>query len=201
MINRPRGRQGRRLRGISLVAGAGLVLASAVLSGCSSSATPATPPTTTTVPVAKNLAVSFLDRYVDPDGRVVRHDQGGDSVSEGQAYGLLLAVAARDAARFDAIWTWEKANLQEPDGLFAYHWSDGAVVGTGAATDADLDTAWALVLAAAAFPPSPVPAGWPGGRRGHPGERDRGQRGATPTRGGALGPHRPVSGGSELPLA
>ena len=27
----------------------------------------------------------FLDRYVQDDGRVVRHDQGGDTVSEGRA--------------------------------------------------------------------------------------------------------------------
>ena len=49
------------------------------------------------------------------------------------------------------MWTWEKDNLQQPSGLFAYHWSNGAVVGTGAATDADLNTAWALVLGATAF--------------------------------------------------
>ena len=131
-----------------------IALGSAILSGCSSpdSSTPTTsPPTTTTVPVAKNLAVAFLNRYVASDGRVIRYDQGGDSVSEGQAYGLLLAVAAHDAARFASVWTWEKDNLQEANGLFAYHWSNGAVVGTGNATDADLDTAWALVLGATAF--------------------------------------------------
>ena len=27
----------------------------------------------------------FLDEYVEPDGRVVRRDEGGDVVSEGQA--------------------------------------------------------------------------------------------------------------------
>ena len=34
-------------------------------------------------------------RYVDADGRVVRRDQGGDTVSEGQAYAMLLAAAER----------------------------------------------------------------------------------------------------------
>ncbi len=131
---------------------AALVALTALLSGCSStSATPTTTSTSTTTPEAKNLAVAFLDRYVEPNGRVVRWDQGGDSVSEGQGYGLLLAVAAHDAARFAAIWTWDKDNLLEAGGLFAYHWSNGAVVGTGNATDADLDTAWALVLGATAF--------------------------------------------------
>lgn len=125
-----------------------IALTSALLSACSSTAAT---PTTTTAPPAKNLAIAFLDRYAASNGRVIRWDQGGDSVSEGQGYGLLLAVAAHDAARFAAIWTWDKDNLQQPNGLFAYHWSNGAVVGTGAATDADLDTAWALVLGAAAF--------------------------------------------------
>lgn len=36
---------------------------------------------------------AFLKRYVDPDGRVVRRDRGGDTVSEGQAYAMLVAVA------------------------------------------------------------------------------------------------------------
>ena len=146
---RPGGFTGALLATATLIA-----LGSVLLSACSSpnSSPPTTsPPTTTTAPVAENLAVAFLNRYVAADGRVVRYDQGGDSVSEGQAYGLLLAVAAHDAARFASVWTWEKDNLQEENGLFAYHWSNGAVIGTGNATDADLDTAWALVLGATAF--------------------------------------------------
>jgi endoglucanase len=138
----------RGLRCASVVAAALMALTSALLSGCSSTAAT---PTTTTTPEAKNLAVAFLDRYVATTGRVIRWDQGGDSVSEAQGYGLLLAVAAHDASRFAAIWRWDRDNLQEPSGLFAYHWSNGAVVGTGNATDADLDTAWALVLGATSF--------------------------------------------------
>ena len=148
-----------------------------------------------------HLAVAFLDRYVASDGRMVRYDQGGDSVSEGQAYGLLLAVATHDAARFASIWTWTKDNLQEPSGLFAYHWSNGAVVGTGAATDADLDTAWALVLAATTFDRSHLREGRSGRGLGRPGQRDRGQRRTHRAGGRALGPQRPVLGGPQLLLA
>lgn len=97
------------------------------------------------------LAVAFLSRYAAPDGRVVRFDQGGDTVSEGQAYGMLLAVAADDAAEFASVWNWERTYLQLPDGLFAYHWADGRVVDGSPATDADLETAWALVLGAKRF--------------------------------------------------
>ncbi|HEX3979669.1 MAG TPA: glycosyl hydrolase family 8, partial [Acidimicrobiales bacterium] len=142
-------RAGRLIRA-SLAAASLVVVGSVLLASCSSpSTTSAT--TTTTDPPAMHLAATFLDNYMDSDGRIVRHDQGGDTVSEGQAYGLLLAVAAHDAARFASIWSWTKENLQEPSGLFAYDWSNGAIVGTGAATDADLNTAWALVLGAKTF--------------------------------------------------
>jgi endo-1,4-beta-D-glucanase Y len=93
----------------------------------------------------------FLDRYVDDDGRVVRHDQGGDTVSEGQAYAMLLAVAAGDRARFDRVWGWTRTHLRRPDGLLAWHWADGHLVGHEPAADADLDAARALALAADRF--------------------------------------------------
>jgi endoglucanase len=97
---------------------------------------------------------SFLTTYVDPDGRVVRRDQGGDTVSEGQAYGMLLAVAMDDKARFDSIWGWTKAHLQQPDALLASRWARGHVVSNRPAADADLDAAQALVLASERFGPS-----------------------------------------------
>lgn len=96
-------------------------------------------------------AKRFLNRYVMPDGRVVRIDQGGDTVSEGQAYGMLLAAAIEDAKRFNAIWTWTQDNLRRPDGLFAFHWQNGHVVNSQAASDADLDVSRALLVAACRF--------------------------------------------------
>lgn len=100
---------------------------------------------------AAAAASAFLDRYVAADGRVVRHDQGGDTVSEGQGYALLLSVVADDPREFAHVWAWERANLGLPDGLFSFHWAKGEVVGKDPATDADLDTAWALVLGARRF--------------------------------------------------
>lgn len=94
---------------------------------------------------------AFFDRYVQGDGRVVRRDQGGDTVSEGQAYALLLAVAEGDRARFDRVWRWTKTNLQRPDGLLSWKWRDGRVIDDSPATDADLDSARALVLAGRRF--------------------------------------------------
>jgi endoglucanase len=101
--------------------------------------------------VAVAAGERFLDDYVDDDGRVVRRDEGGDTVSEGQAYGMLVAVALEDRDRFDAIWSWTQANLQRDDGLLAWRWADGDVADAMPATDADLDTAHALVLAASVF--------------------------------------------------
>jgi cellulose synthase (UDP-forming) len=100
---------------------------------------------------AHDSAESFFSRYVQSDGRVSRTDQGGDTVSEGQAYAMLLAVALDDRSRFDLVWKWTRDNLQRDDGLLAYHWSNGHVDSDQPATDADLDAARALVLAGKRF--------------------------------------------------
>ncbi|MDB6426386.1 glycosyl hydrolase family 8 [Curtobacterium sp. 20TX0008] len=96
---------------------------------------------------AAELRQDFLDDYVQ-DGRVVRTDQGGDTVSEGQAYGLLIAYADDDRATFGQIWSWTKRHLVTDDDLLAWRWTpeDGVVDGQSA-SDADLDAARALVLA------------------------------------------------------
>lgn len=100
---------------------------------------------------ADEAAEGFLSDYVDADGRVVRRDQGGDTVSEGQAYALLVAVGIGDRDTFAEVWSWTEDNLQRPDGLLSWRWADGAVVDASSASDADLDTARALVLAGTAF--------------------------------------------------
>lgn len=94
---------------------------------------------------------AFVATYVQDDGRVVRPDHGGDTVSEGQAYGLLIAVGLGDAETFDRVWSWTRDNLQREDGLLAWRWADGGVVDDQPASDADLDAARALALAAEAF--------------------------------------------------
>jgi hypothetical protein len=100
---------------------------------------------------AHDAAADFFTRYVDAGGRVVRRDQGGDTVSEGQAYAMLLAVALGDRRRFDRVWGWTRDNLQRPDGLLSFRWKGGEVAAEESATDADLDAARALVLAGGRF--------------------------------------------------
>ncbi|MET0302507.1 MAG: glycosyl hydrolase family 8 [Microbacteriaceae bacterium] len=99
---------------------------------------------------ATALADDFLDNWID-DGRVVRRDQGDDTVSEGQAYGLLIALGAGREDDFDQIWSWTQENLVRDDGLLAWQWDDGGVVDDEPASDADLDAARALVLAGDRF--------------------------------------------------
>jgi endoglucanase len=100
---------------------------------------------------ADGAARAFLQRYVQADGRVVRTDQGGDTVSEGQAYAMLLAAAVRDHATFDRIWAWTRTHLQRPDGLLSWHWQDGRVADTEPAADADVDAARALLIGGRVF--------------------------------------------------
>ncbi|WP_285040879.1 glycosyl hydrolase family 8 [Plantibacter sp. LMC-P-059a] len=108
------------------------------------------PQPTATDRSATQAAEAFLADWVD-DGRVVRRDQGDDTVSEGQAYGLLIAAGVGDKQAFTGIWDWTEANLQRPDGLLAWRWSDGKVVDEEPASDGDLDAARALVIAGKRF--------------------------------------------------
>jgi len=113
---------------------------------------PASSPSATAQPPATAAAgEAFLTGFVEDDGRVVRTDQGGDTVSEGQAYALLVAVGLGEEDTFARVWGWTQDALQRPDGLLSWHWAGGRVVDRSSAADADLDAARALVLAGEAF--------------------------------------------------
>ena len=113
--------------------------------------TPASPAVALRELTAEEAADAFLAGYVDPDGRVVRRDQGDDTVSEGQAYAMLVATAVGDRATFESVWTWTRTHLERPDGTLSWRWADGAVVDAESASDADLDAARALVVAGNRF--------------------------------------------------
>lgn len=130
---------------------AGLLLAAIALSACGggpgrlpdgTERSPASP--CTGAGAVRQRARAFLHHY-ERQGRVVRTDQGGDTVSEGQAYGLLLAELAGDGPALRSIWSWTAAHLLRPDGLLSWHWANGAVTGSASAADADLLGAWALL--------------------------------------------------------
>ena len=92
---------------------------------------------------------AFKEQYISSDGRVIDDANGGISHSEGQGYGMLLAVKYRDLATFSVLWSWTRTNLQvREDGLFAWKWDPSAgpnpIQDQNNATDGDLLIAWAL---------------------------------------------------------
>ncbi|CAN5428839.1 hypothetical protein BH09VER1_BH09VER1_30380 [soil metagenome] len=97
----------------------------------------------------------FLENYVSADGRVI--DTGNNSVShsEGQSYGLFLAVAFRDRPVFDRVWNWTRQHLQTrpDDKLLSWLWKptadglSGSVADPNNASDGDVVAAWALLRA------------------------------------------------------
>ena len=97
------------------------------------------------------LWVSYRSRFVTEAGRVVDTANKNISHSEGQGYGMLLAVAANDRATFDRIWNWTRANLMvRDDQLVAWRWepdSRPGVADMNNASDGDILIAWALTEA------------------------------------------------------
>lgn len=97
----------------------------------------------------------YKARFVTEAGRVIDTANGGISHSEGQGYGMLLAVAADDKPAFERIWGWARANLfVRDDALAAWRWEPGkrpAIADMNNATDGDLLMAWALTEAAEAW--------------------------------------------------
>ncbi len=77
-----------------------------------------------------------------PDGHT------NSTVSEGIAYGMLIAVLFDEQALFDGFWQYA-LKWANPTGLMSWYIAaDGSrALGSGAATDADEDMAWALVMA------------------------------------------------------
>lgn len=93
----------------------------------------------------------YKARFVE-GGRVVDTGGGNASHSEGQGYGMLLAVAAEDRRTFDRLWQWTQANLQvRQDRLFIWRRRPGRSLAEedhNTASDGDLLIAWALLEAA-----------------------------------------------------
>lgn len=84
--------------------------------------------------------------------RVIRPENGNDTVSEGIGYGMLLSYFASDQPTFDGLWNYGKQHL-DSKGLMSWQISSsGSVIGQGSATDADEDMAYALLRAEGKWP-------------------------------------------------
>jgi endoglucanase len=98
---------------------------------------------------------AYKAKFVTESGRVVDTANGMVSHTEGQGYGLLLAVAANDRLTFERIWDWTRANLAvRNDELLAWRWEPDhrpAVADLNDAADGDILIAWALTEAADAW--------------------------------------------------
>ena len=102
----------------------------------------------------------YRDQFIQADGRVIDREDRDRTVSEGQAYAMLRAVAINDPVTFERTYTWAKNNLARRDAQgqlidhrWAWHWGqrdDGrwGMVDANFATDADIDAATALIWAA-----------------------------------------------------
>jgi hypothetical protein len=87
--------------------------------------------------------------YIDSSGRVIRHDEGGDTVSEAIAYALQFAVMMRDQVTYDKVLNWGETHLKRSlpasgrsTFLSCYGWktdSAGNVADWNHASDAELD--------------------------------------------------------------
>jgi len=97
----------------------------------------------------------YRSRFVEDNGRIIDNANGNISHSEGQGYGLLLALAANDRVTFEKIWTFTFTELLiRDDGLVAWKWDPKArprVTDRNNATDGDILIAYALAKAGAAW--------------------------------------------------
>ena len=100
---------------------------------------------------------SYVQHYVSPQGQVILPERGDEAISEAQAYALLRAVWAGDEAIFARVYAWTYGHLSRAptrgDSLLSWRWGlkpDGSmgVLDVNTASDADLDYALALSLAA-----------------------------------------------------
>ena len=106
-------------------------------------------------PLWKSYTAAFMDNQV----RVIDHDAGDRTTSEGQAYGMFFALVANDRPRFDGLLHWTEVNLASGDltaHLPAWLWGEGpdrswGVRDSNPASDADLWMTYTLLEAGKAW--------------------------------------------------
>jgi endo-1,4-beta-D-glucanase Y len=107
----------------------------------------------------QSLWKSYVTGFMDGQVRVIDHDSGDRTTSEGQAYGMFFALVANDRSHFDGLLKWTETNLAAGDlstHLPAWLWGRGAdnqwsVLDHNSASDADLWMAYTLLEAGRAW--------------------------------------------------
>lgn len=95
---------------------------------------------------------AYANRFLDQQGRVIDHNAGDRTTTEGEAYAMFFALVANDQPRFDKLVEWTENNMAQGDltlHLPAWSWGkapDGSwkVLDPNPAADADLWMAYAL---------------------------------------------------------
>jgi endoglucanase len=101
----------------------------------------------------------YVAGFMDNQIRVIDHDAGDRTTSEGQAYAMFFALVANDRPRFDGLLHWSESNLASGDltaHLPAWLWGRGrdgkwGVLDSNSASDADIWMAYTLLEAAKAW--------------------------------------------------
>jgi endo-1,4-beta-D-glucanase Y len=114
-------------------------------------------PTGATMDQLTNMYANWKATFVVGSGsstRVQRPENADDTVSEGIAYGMLIAVNMNDKTLFDNLWSYEQQHKAAGNTMTWCIPSGGGGMGSacsasgGSATDADEDMAFALLVAA-----------------------------------------------------
>ena len=96
--------------------------------------------------------VNWKGKFFDGT-KIIRPENGNDTVSEGIGYGMLIAVFMDDQPMFDSLWSFGKS---QNDGHGLMKWcipgGAGSCSGGGSATDGDEDMAFALLMASKQWP-------------------------------------------------
>jgi endoglucanase len=101
---------------------------------------------------------AYKQRFIQEDGRIIDREAEDRSTSEGQAYAMLRALFINDPNTFAQTLEWAEKNLRRKtlrvasDNLWAWKWgkqpSDRwGPIDPNFASDADIDAAFALILA------------------------------------------------------
>lgn len=109
-----------------------------------------TKPTNIQVNDIYDVYISWRNSFAEPcsNGRYrIKFDTPTQTVSEGIAYGMLLSVYANDRELFDGLWLYYQ-DFTNANGVMNWKINGCSnVIGNNGATDAELDAAYALIVA------------------------------------------------------
>jgi len=89
----------------------------------------------------------FIESSNEGYSRIFRPESNRDTVSEGIGYGMIISAYMEDKELFDALWKYAKMHLNA-NGLMSWHIDvNNNILDVNAATDADEDLAFALIIA------------------------------------------------------